>query len=184
MNLQQVQGEDCAGNDVNMGVLGEKWLGAARDCDDVVGMFMGTGLGGGVILNGKLETGFWGRAGELGPHDHAGGWPKCTCGNKGCLEAFVGRWAIERDIRQAVRNGEKTVITELAGARISRVKSKALKGALAKKDPVVTRVMRSVSEVMGQPAYHCVISSTRRRSCWEEASWRRVVISFFPSSGK
>lgn len=137
------------GNDVNMGVLGEKWLGAGREAMDVVGMFMGTGLGGGIVIGGKMLAGFKGYAAEIGHMIMQVDGPKCTCGNSGCLEAFVGRWAIERDIRQAIKNSEKTIISQLTDGKVENIKSKALKEAVEKNDEVVTRIMENVSRVMG-----------------------------------
>ena len=137
------------GNDVNMGVLGEKWLGAGKEAMDVVGMFMGTGLGGGIVIGGKMLAGFKGYAAEIGHMIMQVDGPKCNCGNNGCLEAFVGRWAIERDIREAMKNGEKTIVCDIAGGKVENIKSKALKEALEKKDGVVTRIMENVSRVMG-----------------------------------
>ncbi|MCG8430851.1 MAG: ROK family protein [Candidatus Omnitrophica bacterium] len=137
------------GNDVNLGVLGEQWRGAARRFRNVVGLFPGTGLGGGVIIQGELLTGSHGAAAELGHMivDPAG--HRCTCGNKGCLEAYVGRWAIQRDIRKAVRKGKKTIISKLTGGDLTVIKSKVLAKALGKKDKVAVSVMRKASRMLG-----------------------------------
>lgn len=81
-------------NDVNAFLLAEQRLGAARGLDNVIGLTLGTGVGGGIIVDGKLYRGTTGGAGELGhmviKHDG----PKCNCGNQGCLEALVGSRAI------------------------------------------------------------------------------------------
>ena len=137
------------GNDVNLGVLGEKWLGIARETEDVVGFFPGTGVGGGVIIEGKLLTGAHGAGAELGHIVMSLDGPQCSCGNRGCLEAFVGRWAIERDLREAVQKGERTVLTELTGGKLDSIKSRLLRDALRRKDPLVTRVMKRASEILG-----------------------------------
>jgi glucokinase len=137
------------GNDVNLGTLGEQWLGAAKGAENVVAIFPGTGVGGGVIAAGKLMLGAYGAAAELGhiivdPHG-----PACGCGNRGCLEALASRSAIEREIRRAVRSGEKSLVIELAGGKLDVIKSKVLAKALKKKDPLVVRVMRRASEALG-----------------------------------
>lgn len=137
------------GNDVNLGVLGERWLGAAKDASDLVGIFPGTGVGGGVVVNGRLLWGAHGAGAELGHLIVEPGGPLCGCGNRGCLEALASRSAIERDIRAAVKAGERSVITELAGD-LSVIKSKALAKALKKKDPVVTRVVGAAARHLGQ----------------------------------
>lgn len=139
----------AADNDVNVGVLGECWLGAAKGARDVIGIFPGTGIGGGIIANGELYTGAAGAAAEIGHMIVDPNGPQCTCGNKGCLEAIAGRWAIERDIRAAVKKGKKTVITKLAKDGLKVVKSGVLAQALKKKDPLCVSVMRNAATHLG-----------------------------------
>jgi glucokinase len=88
-------------NDANAAAVGEMWLGAARGCQDVVSVTLGTGVGGGVIIDGKLWRGAHGSAGEIG---HTAVDPfsglKCKCGNTGCLELFASATAIVRMTRE------------------------------------------------------------------------------------
>src|SRR6478609_11084866 len=88
-------------NDANAAAVGEMWLGAARGCRDVVSVTLGTGVGGGVILDGKLWRGAHGSAGEIGHTtvDPFSGL-KCKCGNTGCLEMFASATAIVRMTRE------------------------------------------------------------------------------------
>ena len=88
-------------NDANAAAVGEMWRGAARGCSDVVSVTLGTGVGGGVILNGKLWRGSHGSAGEIGHTtvDPFSGL-KCKCGNTGCLELFASATAIVRMARE------------------------------------------------------------------------------------
>jgi glucokinase len=88
-------------NDANAAAVGEMWLGAARGCTDVISVTLGTGVGGGVILNGKLWRGSHGSAGEIGHTtvDPFSGL-KCKCGNTGCLELFASATAIVRMARE------------------------------------------------------------------------------------
>ena len=90
-------------NDANAAAVGEMWLGAARGCRDVVSVTLGTGVGGGVILDGKLWRGSHGSAGEIG---HTAVDPfsglKCKCGNTGCLELFASATAIVRMTREGL----------------------------------------------------------------------------------
>ena len=90
-------------NDANAAAIGEIWLGAARGCRDVVSVTLGTGVGGGVVLGGKLWRGAHGSAGEIG---HATVDPfsglKCKCGNTGCLELFASATAIVRMARESL----------------------------------------------------------------------------------
>ncbi len=138
----------AVGNDVNFGVMGERWLGAGRRADSIVGIFPGTGVGGGIIVGGHLLEGAQGAAAELGHVIVHPKGPKCTCGNSGCLEALAGRWAMERDIRAAVKGGEASLIADIAGKGLSQIKSGALKKALQAKDPLVTRVVRKAAEAL------------------------------------
>src|SRR5215203_6891688 len=90
-------------NDANAAALGEMWLGAARGCRDVVSITLGTGVGGGVILDGKLWSGSHGSGGEIGHTtvDPFSGL-KCKCGNTGCLELFASATAIVRMTREGL----------------------------------------------------------------------------------
>ena len=138
------------GNDVNLGLLGEQWLGAAKKVKNVIGLSPGTGIGGAIILDGKLFLGSHGAAAEIGHMVIDMNGPMCSCGNRGCLEALAGRWAIERDIRRAVRLGHRSIIKELSAKKLTLVKSKMLKKALDKKDPLITAVMTQASEALGK----------------------------------
>jgi glucokinase len=138
------------GNDVNLGVLGERWLGVGAGVDDLVGIFPGTGVGGGVVCGGKVLVGAHGAAAELGHLvlDPAG--PRCGCGTRGCLEAYASRTAIERDIRAGVRAGARTAIAALNGGKLDQIKSKVLARALRRRDPLVTKVIGRAAERLGE----------------------------------
>lgn len=99
-------------NDANAAAIGEMWRGAARGCRDVVSVTLGTGVGGGVVLDGKLWRGAHGSAGEIGHTtvDPFGGL-KCKCGNTGCLELFASATAIARMARERLDRFPQTVLT-------------------------------------------------------------------------
>jgi glucokinase len=137
------------GNDVNLGLLAERCFGAARGIDDALGVFVGTGVGGSVLAGGRLLLGQQGAAAELGHMVMDPDGPLCSCGNRGCLEAYAGRWAIERDIRLAVRRGEKTILKKLTDGRLKMIKSRLLRKALKRNDRLTERVMRSASLALG-----------------------------------
>lgn len=88
-------------NDVNAAALGEQVAGAGRGVDDVVVVFAGTGVGGGVVAGGRLVEGAGGYASELGHMTIVAGGRRCTCGNLGCLEAYCGGWALAERAREA-----------------------------------------------------------------------------------
>jgi len=115
-----------------------------------VGLFPGTGIGGGIIANNALITGAFGAAAELGHMIMQINGPACSCGNRGCLEALAGRWALERDIRKAVSQGEKTIITQLTKNNLRTIKSKIIWEALRKKDPLTVRLVEQMSQILGQ----------------------------------
>ncbi len=141
------------GNDVNVGTLGERWAGAARGAASAFGIMVGTGIGGGLIVNRKLVVGARFAAAEIGHIVMRPDGPKCGCGRRGCLEALAGRLAIERDIRAGVKAGRKTLLTGILDGDLSSIRSKALGKALRKNDPLVTEVVRRAAEWLG---YACV----------------------------
>jgi len=137
------------GNDCNLGTLGEVWLGAARGAQSAFGILVGTGIGGGFVQKTQLWRGHRESASEIGHVVMEIGGPECGCGNRGCLEALASRTAIERDIRQAVDEGRNTALSERLDGDLSRIRSGALRDALAAGDGLVTEVMSRASEVLG-----------------------------------
>jgi len=94
-----------AGNDANVAALGEAWMGAGKGYKNIVMVTLGTGIGGGVIINGQIVTGTWGAAGEIG-HIYTGADTKepCNCGNRGCLEQFASATGIVRLLKEELEN--------------------------------------------------------------------------------
>ena len=127
------------GNDVNVGVLGEYKFGAAKGYKNVVGLFVGTGMGGGLILNGELFTGNKFKAAEYGHMILDPEGPLCNCGQRGCLEAFSSKQGMSSYIRQQVARGRKTSMAEFVTDGV--FKSKALKNALAEHDAVAVEAV-------------------------------------------
>ena len=122
------------GNDVNLGVLGEYKFGAAQGYKNIVGFFPGTGMGGGLILDGKLFTGNQFKAAEYGHMILDPEGPLCGCGQRGCLEAFSSKKGMSDYIRQQVGRGRECMLAEDVQTGVFR--SKRLKKALANKDQV------------------------------------------------
>ena len=152
--LQKCFGVPVAvGNDCNLGALGERWLGAAKNAGSVFAILMGTGIGGGFVRKRKLWRGAREAASEIGHIIMQIDGPLCGCGNRGCLEALASRTAIERDIRQAVHDGRTSVVTELTDGDLSIIRSRVLRKALDVGDEVVTEVMTHAAEVLG---YACL----------------------------
>jgi len=136
-------------NDANVGLLGEHAYGAGQNCSELVGLFIGTGVGGGVIINGKILHGYNQNAGELGHMIIDPNGPTCGCGNKGCLEAFASRTAIERDIRIADIQGVPTTVFEGMDDRTEKLRSKRLAQAFSKKDQNVYPIIKNSAYYVG-----------------------------------
>lgn len=142
------------GNDVNLGTLGECWLGAARGAESAFGIFVGTGIGGGLVINGRLIEGHRGLGGEIGhslipleANEVIGPQP-----NKHLhLEDLCSRSAIENHLRHAILQEKRaSALPEIVGdPKLKRIRSGALKKALEKKDPVVTEVINRASYLLG-----------------------------------
>ena len=92
-------------NDANAAALGEKWLGAAADVDDMCMITLGTGVGGGLVLDGRIWHGMTGMAGELGHINVDPDGPPCGCGSNGCLEQYASATAIKRMAMEAIASG-------------------------------------------------------------------------------
>lgn len=137
------------GNDVNLGTLAECWLGAGRGAQDAVGIFVGTGIGGGVVIGGRLRTGPEDLAGEIGHMVLQVDGPRCNCGNLGCFEALASRNAIERDIRAALQAGRQSSIVQHVEEG-ERIRSGDLKAALDEGDELVTEVLTRAAHYLGQ----------------------------------
>ena len=136
-------------NDVNAAVYGEFRAGAARGAHDVLGVFVGTGIGGGLILNGALYRGFSKSAGEVGHIVVEAGGPRCGCGNRGCLEALASRTAITRDIRKAIKRGYRGVVSKALAAETDQLSGKALKTAYDSGDELVKRIIHRAAKLIG-----------------------------------
>jgi glucokinase len=101
-------------NDANSAAMGEKWLGAAREYEHMAMYTLGTGVGGGLVFNGRLWHGMTGMAGELGHFTvYADGHP-CGCGSRGCLEQYASATAVVRMAREAIARGESTELERLS----------------------------------------------------------------------
>ena len=132
-------------NDVTAGTWGEFSLGAGRGAGNLLGVFVGTGIGGGIVIDGRLYSGSSQEAGEIGHICLDPNGPACGCGRYGCLEAYASRTAIARHIRAAADRGESSPILDELDAD-APIRSRLLKQAWEEEDPVVR-------EAIGQSAY-------------------------------
>ena len=103
-------------NDANVAALGEKWLGAARDVDNMAMITLGTGIGGAIILNGKIFYGMNGMAGEFGHVTIEPNGVLCGCGNHGCAERYASATAVVRMAREAIESGQAPALARAASS--------------------------------------------------------------------
>ena len=136
-------------NDANICALGVYEIELEEKPKSMVGVFLGTGIGAGIIINGQLHTGFNRTAGEIGHMVIDVGGPKCGCGNRGCFEALAGRLAIFRQIHEAIKEGKKTTLTEILGDDLSEMKSGDLRKAIRRGDKLVERIIEEAAEYTG-----------------------------------
>ena len=137
-------------NDVQAGTLAVGEYGAGRGLKNFACMFIGTGLGGGIVIAGQLYRGSTGMAGEVGhmtviPEDG----PKCGCGNRGCLEAVASRSAIVRRIVREIDGGRKSVVKQLCDGDLTRIRSRILSTAYRQGDDLVREVIHDVCHYTG-----------------------------------
>ncbi|MDP9420736.1 MAG: ROK family protein [Actinomycetota bacterium] len=135
-------------NDVNAAVVAEHRLGAGQGSDDVLGVWVGTGVGGGMILDGRLRRGPAGGAGEIG---HVGvvvdGGRQCGCGLFGHLESYAGRASMESEARRRHQAGKPTRLVELAGDK--RMKSSVFLKAFDAGDEVTLELLDEAVRALG-----------------------------------
>lgn len=130
-------------NDVRAATWGEWLHGAGRGCDDLLCMFVGTGVGGSVVSGGRMLAGCNNTAGEVGHITVDMNGPPCSCGNRGCLEALAGGWAITRLARETVAadpDGGRLLL-EMAGGFIEEINVATVARAVRGGDPMARQLM-------------------------------------------
>jgi glucokinase len=136
-------------NDANCATLGEWWLGAARGARHVVGLTLGTGIGGGLILDGRLYHGISDVAGELGHMTIDANGRRCGCGNYGCIEAYASGPAIAERAREALAGGEPSSLPQLVGGDLSRITAALVYSAAKDGDALAIEVVRDTAKFLG-----------------------------------
>ena len=115
----------------------------------LLGIFLGTGIGAGIIIDGKPYAGINGTAGEVGHMVIDLNGPECGCGNRGCFEALASRRAIFRTIQAAVKKGQKTLLTDMLGDDLTDLRSGDLRKAIRRGDKFVEKVIDQAAEYTG-----------------------------------
>jgi glucokinase len=137
------------GNDVSVGVHAEYELGAAKDAKSLLGVFWGTGVGGGIILDGEIWTGR-GAAGEIGHMVVKRNGARCPCGRRGCMEAYAGRAAMEARARKLAGRGKRTELFEIMEKRgRTRLQSGIWARALERGDAMAVELIDRAVAALG-----------------------------------
>jgi glucokinase len=136
-------------NDVNVGTYGEWRCTALRSKKHVLGVFPGTGIGGGIIIDGKILHGFSGAAGEVGHITIMPDGPFCGCGKRGCLEALASRVAIAKEVAALAAREDAPYILQHCGTDINAIRSGVLARAIEAGDIMVEQVVRKAAWYIG-----------------------------------
>jgi glucokinase len=136
-------------NDVRAAALSEHRLGAGRGYESMLAVFVGSGVGGGIVVDGRLYHGAHGGAGEIGHMVVRAGGPRCGCGRAGCLEAMAARDAVARYVIQQVNRGAQTVLTEILDGNLLTLTSRDLALAISQSDAVAIRAARRSARYVG-----------------------------------
>lgn len=137
-------------NDVRAATWGEWVHGAGKGCKDMICLFMGTGIGGGIVSGGHMLQGTSNSAGELGHMTIDLNGPSCTCGNWGCMEAFAAGWAIARQAEKAmIANPEEgNFLEKLVEEKGEAINAKIVFEAYRKGDPLATKIVNNVIQAV------------------------------------
>jgi glucokinase len=135
-------------NDANCATLGETWIGAARGAKNVVGLTIGTGIGGGLVFDGRLHHGSSDVAGEIGHTTIETEGRRCKCGNYGCLEAYASGPAIAERVREALERGAESILPGLAGSSAA-ITAAHVYNAAREGDALAREVVRDTARYLG-----------------------------------
>ena len=139
----------AAANDATLAALAEQRYGAAKGYRNVIYITISTGVGGGIVIDGKLYAGSRGFAGEIGhvTIDQSG--PPCNCGNSGCLEVMASGTAVARMARERLANGEASILLDQSGGDVDIVDARMVAEAARSGDEVAGAVMLEASSNLG-----------------------------------
>jgi glucokinase len=137
------------GNDANLAALAEHRFGAGRGANDLIYITISTGIGGGILIDGKLLLGADGFAGEVGHISVEPNGPQCNCGNVGCLEALAAGPAIARQAVERIQAGAASRITELVASDLSQVTAATVDRAAREGDPLAVEIFQRAGFYLG-----------------------------------
>jgi glucokinase len=138
-----------AANDANAGLYGEQQFGAARGCRNVIGIFVGTGIGGAIISDGRMLSGAASAAGEIGHIQVSPTGPFCGCGKRGCLEAMASRLAIASEAASLAARQMAPALYRKAGTDVSDIRSGTIAKAIRSGDRILEQLVRQKARLIG-----------------------------------
>jgi len=136
-------------NDANAAALGEHHLGVGKGIDNLVFLIVGTGIGGGIIINGKLYQGPCGSAGEIGHTTIDVNGPRCSCGNIGCLEMLASGTAVAQEAIRRISHGERSSLTEIIEGKIENITAETVGVAAQGGDSLALEVISKAGTYLG-----------------------------------
>jgi len=136
-------------NDANAFAFGEKWVGAGKEVKSLVCLTLGTGVGGGIILNGRIWHGADGMAAEIGHMTVLPDGLKCNCGNYGCLESYASASSIVRRVCNAIQSGKLTMVLDYAKGNLENITSDLVYQAALKGDELAIHIMNETATFLG-----------------------------------
>ena len=137
-------------NDANCAALGEVKAGAAREIKNAILITLGTGVGGGVIIDGQVFEGAHAGGAELGHTSLIFGGELCTCGRRGCVEAYVSATGLIREAKRAAEKDPQSVMNELCKGDLSNMNGKIPFDAAEQKDPAGMKVVNDYITYLGE----------------------------------
>ncbi|MCI0432606.1 MAG: ROK family protein [Gemmatimonadetes bacterium] len=136
-------------NDANCATYGEWWVGAGRKVNTLVGLTLGTGIGGGIVLNGEIFHGVSDAAGEIGHMTIDSTGRRCKCGNYGCLEAYASGPAIAQRTVEGIEAGAQSLLPGLVEGKLENITAATVYEAVVLGDPYANEVMRETAKFLG-----------------------------------
>jgi len=136
-------------NDASAAALGEHHFGAGRGVNNLVLLTLGTGIGGGIIINGKLYSGPRGSAGEIGHATIDVNGPRCSCGNVGCLEMLASGTAIAQEAIRRISQGERSSLTKILDGKAGNITAEAVGVAAKNGDSLALEVISKAATYLG-----------------------------------
>lgn len=136
-------------NDANCAMAGEWWVGAAKGARHAVTFTLGTGIGGGIVIDGRLLHGASDVAAEIGHITIETNGRRCGCGNDGCLEAYASGPAIARRALEMIEAGAESLIPSLVGGVLARIGAETVYAAAATGDPLALEVVQDTAKYLG-----------------------------------